>query len=138
MIEKSLAAYLLKATRVTALTTAIFGVSAPQGQPLPYITYARVSGDHQHHLRGASGVVQVRIQIDAYGTDYANAKAIGEAIRQTIDGYRGPMEQDFVQSIRIDNDEDSYSEPQHGEGKPTFIFSSDYMIWFTESVPITV
>lgn len=91
--ELAVLTLLKNAAAVAALVGArIYPLTAPQPPTYPLVTFQRISGVRWRSLSGPSGMAQPRIQVDAYATTYAGAKALATAVRQTLDGYRGPVQ----------------------------------------------
>lgn len=68
----------------------IFAHLAPTAAAKPYVVYSVVSVNPYHTKSGPADVEQVRVQIDVYGTTYANAVAVGQQIRSAIDYVTDP------------------------------------------------
>jgi hypothetical protein len=76
-----------------------------EGTGLPRAVMFRTSGLREMHLTG-KGLMDARVQIDAYGKTYAQAIVAGRAIRDALEGYRGgPIKGAFLLIVR-DQDED--------------------------------
>lgn len=63
----------------------IYALVSPPGAPVPLITYQRISAIPINSLRGASGVVQARIQVDCWAATYEQAKDLAQAVRAALD-----------------------------------------------------
>lgn len=115
----------------------IFPVRLPQGETRASIVFSRISGQGDHHMEGASGLAQVRMQIDCWAPTADAADSLARLVKERIDGYRGsmlwgedsPAEAIVVQGIFFE------SEREDWEGTPPDIrhrSSKDYLIWFEE------
>lgn len=60
-----------------------------QGAPLPYVVMFVISGVTDYTMEGASGYVQSRVQIDSRGATAASARAVANALRERLSGFRG-------------------------------------------------
>lgn len=133
--ETGLATYLGSKSAITDLvSTRIFPQVAPQGVTEPFVVYTRISGANGHHMGGADGLQQSRYQFDAYGS-YAQVKSIEDAIRQALDGYRGAMGSEIVQTCHLMDARDLYDAPADGSQFGTHRVSMDFFIAYVEDVP---
>lgn len=64
----------------------IWAIIAKQGASLPYITYQRITNTTNNVLAGNGNppVENTRIQIDVWGTTYAEAQAIAAAVKAAM------------------------------------------------------
>ena len=134
-IRTSLRGYLLADTGVAALVgTRIYPRVLPQGVRDPAIVYNRVSMLGDHHMLGASGLVEVRMQIDAWADTADDAYDLAVAVKERIDGYRGEMQSVasppdvvFVQGCFFANARDDYD-----ANRQLYRESWDYMLHYGE------
>lgn len=63
-----------------------------QGQPLPFVVMYVISGVTDYTMAGASGYASTRVQFDCRGKNAAEARAVAEAIRARLSGFRGEYE----------------------------------------------
>lgn len=111
-IEDGLVALLLADSGVSALVgTRIYPLKLPQDDGLPAIRFQRISGERVRTLDGPTGLVRPRIQIDAYGKTYAEAKAVAEAVEALLDGYSGPAGTDQIEAVSLETDRDLDENP---------------------------
>lgn len=61
----------------------------PQGSPRGTISMHVVSGIVDYHMRGSSGLEFARIQLDCRDATAAKARAIAEALKAKLSGFRG-------------------------------------------------
>ena len=113
MSEIAVYTLLKNAAAVSTLVGArIYPLAAPQNPTYPLITYQRISGPRWTTMDGPTGMAQPRIQVDAFATTYAGAKALATAIRTTLDGHRGTVTVTGgtvrVGGIRLETDQDLY------------------------------
>jgi hypothetical protein len=70
--------------RIVALGTAaadrVYWMDRPQGTSLPSITLQMISGDREYTSDGLQATRDPRIQLDAWGASYGQAKGIVDAI----------------------------------------------------------
>ena len=116
---------------VSGGTTHIYPVKLPQDIKRDAISYQEISGQGDHHNEGASGLVQVRMQISCWSKTPAGASALFRAVKESIDGYRGSMgagaEEVDVQGVFIDSWRELFDDGANLFGKV-----ADYFIWYAE------
>lgn len=79
-MQGALRARLLAAAPVTALVAQrVYWVSRPQSEPLPAIVLQVISDPRPQHLKGYQDLRETRVQMDIFGTTYAQVRAITEA-----------------------------------------------------------
>lgn len=137
-IESALYSYLSNKASITALvSTRIYPEVGPNDAGYPFITYITVTGDQQHDMSGASGLTNVRMQIDAWADIIADRVSVSEALRNALDGFTGNMGTENL-NIRscflADYSTLRETEPE-GRGQPIYRASLDFSIWHVESVP---
>lgn len=78
MMTEVLTAYLKAGA--TAAGTRIFPVIAAEGTDKPYLVYQRITANDENVLSGDSGLINTRLQLDAYGSTYAAAQALAAQV----------------------------------------------------------
>lgn len=73
----------------------VYPDAAPQGMALPYVVFAKLSDPHQHHIAGATNLLQPMYQITGYATKRLAAERIGDAIVAVIDTRSGTVGDDL-------------------------------------------
>lgn len=58
---------------------------APEGVPLPYAVWQLVSGSPENYLAGRPDIDGFTLQIDVYAATGASARAVGAALRDSIE-----------------------------------------------------
>jgi hypothetical protein len=58
---------------------------APEGTPLPYAVWQLVSGSPENYLAGRPDMDGFTLQIDVYAATGASARAVGAALRDSIE-----------------------------------------------------
>lgn len=138
-IRSALFTYLAGKAGVTAIVgtspVRIYPVVRPQGGDMPALTYARMSGGHDHNLQGSSGTAIPTFELDCFGDTYAQADALAEAIRQVMQGFSGTMGSVAVKSVILDDESDGYDPPEDDSDRGAFYISLKYRIRYTESIP---
>jgi hypothetical protein len=100
---------------------------------MPAIAYQRISDFPVRTLIGKSGLERPRIQIDCYANGYLEAKRIGKAVRDALDGYRAPVtvgEEQIRIAAQIVADRDFYESDTRRHR-----YSLDAAVWAHESTP---
>lgn len=101
------------------LSTRIYPQAIPQDAALPAVAYQRISGPRILAHDGPTGMARARIQITVQGTMYSSAKGVAEAIRQALDGYKGPVvvgsEAVEIEVASLANEIDGYEFETAGE-----------------------
>ena len=105
---------------LTALLASVAGgkryrVRAPQTATRPFVVLTRVDGMSNYHMRGPSGYVESRVQIDVYGDTFTSTKAVADAVKATLSGYSGGP----IQAIFLDSERDL---PAEDAGEVTNLF----------------
>lgn len=117
----------------------VYPLRAPQGAARPYIVYGRSEGGHEHHLMGASGLAIGGVEVTAYCDDYDQAAALGESMRDALDGFRGRVAigNDVVniRMLNLINDDDGMDPPQDSSDEPIYWVSHDYRVAELETAP---
>ena len=90
-IEEGIVYYLTHFSGLTALiSTRTYPLKLPQGCTLPALTYQRISTPRElTHDQQAGGLAMPRFQFTAYGTKFADAKAVINQVRAALNGYKG-------------------------------------------------
>lgn len=130
MIGENLAEYLYSVSALTALVSRrIYPLAMPQEPTLPAVTYTRVSTTRPATIGGGKpGLSMTRFQIDCYGSTYAAADAVAEAVRGALQGYQGTLSGSVVaQNISVVDTTDIY-EDETLESR----ISLDVEIWHNE------
>ena len=101
MIETALVAYLKADAGVAALTTRIRPFPLPETEPMPAISYARISTGRRHKYLGRSNVQLPVIQLTCWGSTPDEAMAVVEAVDAALDSRSIPGAQVcLVQDLR--------------------------------------
>lgn len=139
MIELSLYDYLTNQATITAIVPvdSIHAEHFPEHQAAyPVLTFQRISTKRLYDIDGASGIVTVRMQVDCWSDNGLEAVQLAEAVRLTLDGYKGPtMGTHTVYFVQCAGEKELNEKPASGDN---WIYrrSQDYFIKFKEAVPI--
>ena len=105
----------------------IYPQQAERDASLPLIVYQRISTQRgRYNLRTTSGLAGPRIQLDCYGSTYA------EAVLDLIDGYKGLLGASTftAQGIFVEDERDSQESAGGGSESPTHRIGIDVVIWY--------
>ena len=135
---------LLTGTAVAALVAdRIYPHWAPQGitPGQAYLVVLQISAVRTHHTLGASGLVEARVQVDVFAGSLRAADELAKAVRQRLDGYRGPItvgtggtaETLTLQQCHLDNEvPDIESWDPYAEAPAWSRVTQDYLIAHAE------
>ena len=138
-IKAALFEYLGGAAAVSALVkTRIY----PAGDgsvtlELPYITYERLSNDHQRDLATGSGLTAARFDVTSWASSDKTSFDLAEAVRERLDNFRHGewgTPTVHVQACFLEDDDDLFVGPDDGGNVGSHGTSQIYAIWYEESV----
>lgn len=155
LLEQGLYAFLTNDAAVSAQIT--LPGAAPRMLPqrmmqaaiYPYITYRRLATVRLQTLRGKSALNQVRMELMAYSSSYAQAKLLGDMIRcatggskghpragmpATFDGFQGLMDTTEIQRCYLEDDQDQYDTPQLADELGVQHVRLEAIIWCVETL----
>lgn len=134
-MEADLRTYVLAQAGVSAITSRMYLLRAPQGAARPLIVYSLVRGEAEHTLDGYCGLTNDTIEIDCQSETDVGAKALKEAVRLILDGYRGTMGSTAVRYCRLVDEGDDYTPPQAASDKGIYHATLSFEAWHTEPNP---
>jgi hypothetical protein len=139
-IRPALRAYFLADATIAAAVanTRVHATILPQGTngpQVPAVVYNLITELTDHHTQGASGLVMVRMQVDAYAATANEADALARAIKERIDGTAGvwaygtasPQDSVRVQGVFAENARTGYE----ADAK-LYRTGRDFVIWYAE------
>jgi len=127
MPETRLVAKLKATSTITALTgTRIYPMIRPQNAALPCIVWEISSDRPSNHATGTSGTSEMSIALDCIASTYAGAKALGDLVASTMNGFA-----DSAGCIwHLDSQSDQIGPLGGGEEEPDFYtVSQDFTVW---------
>lgn len=137
MIEFDLGTYLASCPPIEELVGGqVYAESADQGVQAPYIVYRLLPGAERHyHTQGASGLVEASIEINCHGKTIDSARAIYDAVRNEVDGFRGEWDATTVNLAKLGTPSSRSVIPTHGSeaGSPAITARLD--VFYYESTP---
>ena len=137
-MEADLRARLIADVTVGGLIgTRVYPAYRTQGDALPAITYSRVFTNRQAHNDGPIGVIGARMQISCWADSYAGARAVAEAVRNSLDGFDGELVAAGtpVQGIMFVEETDTFVASAVDSDVGTHGVLLDFDIWFAELTP---
>ena len=109
MIEKRLVSLLLADTTVATLVgTKIFPVAIRKAVGWPALVYARMAGQPDYTLAGRGEWRTAQIEMVAWAQEYAEARAIAEAVRDLLDAYADDLSEGAIRFISVADGADDY------------------------------
>jgi hypothetical protein len=91
-IRKAIRSFLLADAPIVAVVVdRVYALRIPQGIKVSSIVMTRVSGPGDYHMDGPSGLINARIQIDAWAPTADAAASLANLVKDRLDGYRGTM-----------------------------------------------
>jgi len=133
-----LRAHLVADSGVSAITNRIRMYRSEQADASPRIVLHKISGDHKQHMTAATGKAIARIQIDCHGSSPVNSEVLAEAIRRSLDGFRGSMNSGtYISMCHLEDERTQYIPPLEGEHADGGVDSVqlDYLLGWSLSVP---
>jgi Protein of unknown function (DUF3168) len=92
MIESGLHQLITSDARFSTIAaTRLYPVFLPTDSLLPSATYQVIAVKPMYDLNSRVNVSQMRLQIDTWAFEYADAKALRDAIISILDNYSGPL-----------------------------------------------
>ena len=130
-MEEALRAYLLTQSGVSSVVfdRAYWNVR-PQGAALPALVLQVIDRSPAYTMDGNAALAETRVQIDCYGTTYAQAKTLARAVRAPLDGKRFTQSSIRFEAFRLD--ERDLSEAGTTEAERVHRISLDFQIWHQE------
>lgn len=133
-----LRAHLVADAGVSAITTRISLSRSNQSDALPRIVLHLISANHEHHMTAASGKVIGRVQVDCHARTPVAAGTLAEAVRQSLDGYRGLLNATtHVSMMHLADERTQYTPPHEGRDESGGVdtVQLDFSVGWTVSIP---
>lgn len=139
-LADALAAYLTGNPTLGAAGARVFQDELDQGTPRPAILIIDPDETGGHHQTGADGLVEARLQVEAWSYSKPEAAEVRNALRELLDGFpRGELGADGrtidVEGIHLENRYLQEEPPDDGSDRPEFRGILDLKIWYRETVP---
>ncbi|MBB4001592.1 DUF3168 domain-containing protein [Aurantimonas endophytica] len=131
-MEEALAAHLLATAGLTALVGNRVNWNArPQASATPSVVLTRVGGTPDYTMAGASGLVETRVQIDAWGKTYSSAIGVSRAVKTVLSGFSATVGAIMFQGSFLESERQSFEQGSGGE--EFHRVSLDFIIWHKET-----
>jgi hypothetical protein len=122
----------------TDQTSGIFPGLIKEGSDLPALVYLQVHGDEMQTFDGRGELRSARLQFSGYGSAYGDAKLTAKAVKDTLIGYQGTLNDGTqVDSIHLVSEIDSFvkspTPSQETGGRSMYHTAVDVEIWYRES-----
>lgn len=136
IVEEALVARLQADVTITAAVKTgsvwrIYPLAAPQGSPLPVLTYQRISGPREHTHDRVGDLARPRFQFMAIAATYGAAKALCNAVRTSLDNFRGTLSGVVIDAIQIENESDVFNLATD-QAKNSYATWLDCVVWHHE------
>jgi len=108
---------------------------APEAVSLPYVVYARVSTDRSLYTSAPVGYALPpagQFQVEIYAATYSSAKALANAVRQSMHNFTGTAYGVTIRSSLLTDERDGEPTFFDGQDKPTFAVEQTYKIRWEE------
>ena len=129
-IETAIVALLKSSTAITDLVSdRIYADRAPDTSPRPLIIYQVISYVPMNQLTGDTGKARTRMQFTLLADTKAASVSLGEALRKTLQRYRGTSDGTEIHDIMLDS---MFDHPYDLDTRQT-ARSADYMIIHEET-----
>jgi hypothetical protein len=136
MIEKGVYSRLAADTTLAPLVSTsdspalikIFANRVDQEIAPPFVRFFRIFGRRPDTLAGHNGWTQAGIQVDCYAKTYGEVKAMADAVRLSLDGYKGAMGSQVAKACRMTGEREGYHEDAE-----LHLVQLDFNIWYVEA-----
>ncbi len=109
----------------------VYPLVLPHNAALPAIVYQRISTPRITNQQGSSGLARPRLQLKSWATTFEAAYAVADAVRRSLDGFRGSLGSASGNiggvAIRSDNEFADYDPDMQ-----LHCILQDYLIWHNE------
>jgi hypothetical protein len=136
MIEHDLIAYLLTKTAITSIVgIKVYGNTAYQASVLPFILCRPTGGTRFYHTLGASGLTEATIEIICRAKTDVAAAAVYEAVRDSVDGFRGLWNGRSIDSAFLTPHATGTEDPTEGDTHGFPAMRGELNVFYQESLP---
>lgn len=106
-----------------------------ENETMPAIRYDLITKNSWKTLQGSGDKATSRVQIECYGTTRLEANAVAAAVKNNLDGFRGPLGDLNIFDCVMDNQYDSIDPPTSGSKHWRKRRVLDFLITHTEPTP---
>lgn len=114
------------------LGTRAYPGQAPQSSTLPVLVYQQASQKKLTTLTGVINLNQYGLRLDLWAADYAGCKALYNAVRDCLVGFRGTLGSGAVdvRGVFEESGDDQAESPIHAEENGLYRAGLDLNIWY--------
>lgn len=124
MIGKAIYSILTSNPDFTAIVgNRVYPLVIAQGEPMPAVTYQKISNTPTQCKEGVSGLDRFRVQINIYAEKYPDQEALGGIIRDALDNFSGTVSGSQIANITYETETDL-----HDDAADIFFLEQDYTI----------
>lgn len=109
--------------------------SSPAYANFPCVVYRRQNGGHGHEIDGSDGTASPIFEFIVIADDPDKVEAIGEEVRQAMQGFRGEMGDTQIDECLLADEYDGYLESRTGDDVGFYTTTFEYKIGYQESIP---
>lgn len=113
--------------------TKVYPIMAPSSTAMPFITYRRGGIQRQQTLQNPAGVPRVSFDVQVYALTYEEARGVADAVRQTLDGYAGTIDNTVIHQASLENEADDFVALAGADMPPAYQITLTYDVWWQES-----
>ena len=133
-IEKAIASLVLADQKINSLIgDRFYPVGVPQEDPLPAATYQLISSVREHTMDGPDGLVEARIQINAWAATYVDAFDLANGLRLCLDGIGDTtVEGTYISTVGLLDAADEPVIMPEDRSQDAYGRRLDFTVWFKE------
>lgn len=136
IVEEALVARMQADATITAAVKTgtvwrIYPLAAPQGAAMPLITYQKISGPREHTHDRVGDLARPRFQFMAIASTYGAAKALINAVRTSLDNFRGTTSGVVIDAVQVENESDVFNLAAD-QNKSSYAVWIDAVVWHHE------
>lgn len=121
------ATLLADAAVLAAVEDRIYPSILPQNERRQSVTYQEISGQGDHHMQGASGLAQSRVQFNAWADNPDDAYDLALKVKAALDGYSGTVGGVTIKGVFYDSVRDLVDDEAKLHAR-----SMDFIVWYAE------
>lgn len=110
----------------------VYPVAIPEEAGLPALSYRVLSKPRERTLDGPSGIAAARLELVCRSHNYADVKAVKDAIRKLFAAVPLTLGSVSVIECKLDDESDEYEEPLESSDRGTYHTSIDFLMRFRE------
>jgi hypothetical protein len=120
----------------TGVGARIYPGTAPQDSAYPRVTFHLITDKPDHYMSGASGISNATVQIDVWALDSLSRRAIGNLVKNAMDGLIGASMGGLrVGSVMLKDRRNTEEAPDNNSENAIFRMSMDFGVWRAEDIP---